>query len=54
MSAAVRAPGLVLGSIHARTRRIWLPIVAHAAFDVTAVLVIYWDLETRIARFLLG
>jgi hypothetical protein len=25
-------------------------MVAHAAFDVTAVAIIYWDLETAVAR----
>ena len=42
--------GLVVGTIFAATGRIWLPIVAHAAFDVAAVLIIYWNLETRLAH----
>jgi uncharacterized protein len=42
--------GLVLGTIFAVTGRIWLPIVIHAAFDVAAVLIIYWNLETRLAH----
>jgi uncharacterized protein len=42
--------GLVFGGIFAATRRIWLPIFAHAAFDVTAVAIIYWDLETAVAH----
>jgi membrane protease YdiL (CAAX protease family) len=42
--------GLVLGTIFAITRRLWVLIVAHAAFDVTAVLIIYWNLESRVAH----
>jgi uncharacterized protein len=44
--------GLVFGTIFAITGRIWMLMVAHAAFDVTAVAIIYWELETRIAHFL--
>lgn len=42
--------GLVFGSIFAVTGRIWVPMFAHAAFDVTAVLMIYWDLESYVAH----
>ena len=42
--------GLVFGSIFAVTGRIWVPMVAHAAFDVAAVLMIYWDLESYVAH----
>ena len=42
--------GLVFGSIFARTGSIWLPMVAHAAFDVTAVWIIYRDAESAIAH----
>jgi len=42
--------GLVFGSIFAVTRRLWFPIVAHAAFDVAAVALIYWDVETQVAH----
>jgi CAAX protease family protein len=44
--------GLVYGTIYARTRRIWLLIFAHAAFDVTAVLMIYWNLEPYFAHLI--
>jgi membrane protease YdiL (CAAX protease family) len=44
--------GLVFGTMFAITGRIWMPIVAHAAFDVTAVLIIYWDLEAYVAHLL--
>ena len=42
--------GLVFGTIFGATRRIWLVMIAHAAFDVTAVAIIYWDIEARIAH----
>ena len=44
--------GLVIGTIFAVTGRIWMLMVAHAAFDVTATAIIYWDRETRIAHVL--
>ncbi|HEX5716636.1 MAG TPA: type II CAAX endopeptidase family protein [Thermoanaerobaculia bacterium] len=42
--------GLVFGTIFAVTGRIWMLMIAHAAFDVTAVLIIYWDLEVYVAH----
>ena len=42
--------GLVFGTIFAVTGQIWMLMIAHAAFDVTAVAMIYWDLETAVAR----
>jgi membrane protease YdiL (CAAX protease family) len=42
--------GLAFGTIFARTGRIWTLMFAHAAFDVTAVAIIYWDLESVIAH----
>jgi membrane protease YdiL (CAAX protease family) len=42
--------GLVFGSIFVVTGQIWMLMIAHAAFDVTAVAMIYWDLETAVAR----
>ncbi len=44
--------GLVFGSIFAVTRSLWLPMVAHAAFDVTALAIIYWDVESRVAHLI--
>ena len=44
--------GLVLGTIFAFTRSLWPLIVAHAAFDVTAVFIIYWNLESSVARLI--
>jgi len=45
--------GLVFGAIYARIGTIWPVMVAHAAFDVSAVLIIYWNLEGPISRLLL-
>jgi len=42
--------GLVFGTIFTRTGRIWMLMLAHAAFDVTAVLLIYWNLESFAAH----
>jgi len=44
--------GLVFGGIFAWRRQIWLVMVAHAAFDLTAVALIYWDWEARVAHLL--
>ena len=41
--------GLVFGTIFAVTGRIWMLIIAHAAFDLTALAMIYWGLESDIA-----
>jgi len=43
--------GLVLGTIYAVTGRLWLLIAAHAAFDLTALAIIYWDVEAQVATF---
>lgn len=42
--------GLVFGTVFAVTRRLWLPMVLHAAYDLAAYAIIYWDLETRVAH----
>jgi membrane protease YdiL (CAAX protease family) len=42
--------GLIFGSIFACTGRLIFVMIAHAAFDVAAVLIIYFDIETRIAH----
>jgi len=43
--------GLVLGTMFAATGRIWLPMIAHAAFDLTAVVLIYQGLESNVAHW---
>lgn len=42
--------GLAFGTIFAVTRQIWIPMVAHAAYDFTAVAIIYLDIESTIAH----
>jgi len=42
--------GLAFGTIYVLTRQIWPLMIAHAAFDVTAVAIIYWNLEARFAH----
>ena len=42
--------GLLFGTIVAVTGRIWIPMVAHAAFDLTALAMIYWSLESAVAH----
>ena len=42
--------GIAFGSVFAITGRIWTLIVAHAAFDLTAVAIIYWDVESAMAH----
>ena len=45
--------GLIFGTIFARTRRLAMVMVAHAAFDLTAYAMIYWDLETAVAHLII-
>ena len=42
--------GLVFGTIRAVTGRIWMLMFAHAAFDLTAYAMIYWNFEPRVAH----
>ena len=42
--------GLVFGTVFAVTGRIFMLMVAHAAFDLTALALIYWDLESAVAH----
>ena len=44
--------GLVFGTIFALRRQIWILIIAHIAFDLMAVAIIYYDLETAVAHFI--
>jgi CAAX protease family protein len=41
--------GLTLGGIYALSGTIWTPMLVHAAYDVTALLIIYWNLESGLA-----
>jgi CAAX protease family protein len=42
--------GLVFGTIFAATRSLWMLMCAHAAFDLTALAIIYWDVEAKAAH----
>ena len=42
--------GLVFGTIFSLTGRIFMLMVAHVAFDLTALALIYWNVETKIAH----
>jgi hypothetical protein len=43
--------GLVWGTVFAVTGRLPLLMIAHAAFDLTALALIYWNLESRVAHW---
>jgi hypothetical protein len=40
----------VFGTIYAATNQLSLPMVMHAAFDVTALALIYWEWESNVAH----
>jgi membrane protease YdiL (CAAX protease family) len=42
--------GLAFGTVFAVTGQIWIPIVAHAAYDLLAIAIIYWDIESTMAH----
>jgi membrane protease YdiL (CAAX protease family) len=42
--------GLIYGTIFAVTGELWMLMCAHAAFDLAALAIIYWDLETEVAH----
>lgn len=44
--------GLVFGTIFAISGRLWMLMCAHAAFDLTAVALIYFNLETSVAHLI--
>jgi len=44
--------GLLFGTIFAITGQIWLPMFAHAAFDLTALAIIYLNLEPNVAHLI--
>ena len=44
--------GLVFGTIFALTGQIFPLMVAHVAFDLAALALIYWDVETHVAHFI--
>lgn len=44
--------GLVFGTIFLLMGRIWISMVAHAAFDLTALALIFWNFESPVAHFI--
>jgi membrane protease YdiL (CAAX protease family) len=42
--------GLLFGTIMAISGRSWMLMIAHAAFDLTALAIIYWDVESQVAH----
>jgi hypothetical protein len=46
--------GLAFGAAVATTGRIWMAMFAHAAYDLTALAIIYCDLESQLAHSLFG
>ena len=44
--------GIVFGSVFAVTGRIFMLMIAHTAFDLTALWMIYYGMETRIAHLI--
>jgi uncharacterized protein len=46
--------GIVFGTMYAATGTIWMPMIAHAAFDLTALAIIYCDIEAEIAGAFFG
>lgn len=44
--------GLALGTVSTLTGEIWIGMAAHAAFDLVALAMIYWDLEAAVAGLL--
>ena len=42
--------GVVYGTIYASTRSIFMLMCAHTAFDLTALAIIYWNVESRVAH----
>jgi uncharacterized protein len=44
--------GLTFGTVFAFTKRIWLLMIAHTAFDLTALGMIYWNVEPKIAHLI--
>ncbi|HEV2750630.1 MAG TPA: type II CAAX endopeptidase family protein [Gemmatimonadales bacterium] len=43
--------GLVFGTIFIVTGQIWIPMIAHAAYDLTALAMIYGNVESAVAHW---
>jgi membrane protease YdiL (CAAX protease family) len=44
--------GLVFGTIFAVTGRLWMLACAHAAFNLSALAIIYWNVESDVAHLI--
>jgi uncharacterized protein len=44
--------GFAFGTLYLRRGDIWAPMIVHAAYDLTAVGIVYFDLEHRVAHAL--
>ena len=44
--------GLIAAIIYATTRNLWFVIFTHAAFDLTALAMIYYDVEAQVAHLI--
>ncbi len=44
--------GFAFGVIYAAAKKIWIVMIAHAAFDLTALALIYWNCETDVAHWI--
>jgi len=45
--------GLAFGATFVLTRRTWMPMIAHATYDLTALALIYWGVESEVWRMIL-
>lgn len=43
--------GLVIGTLYAKKCNLFFLMITHAAYDLTALALIYWNLETTVAQF---
>lgn len=46
--------GLAFGTVFAVTGRLFMLMIAHAAFDLTALALIFWDVEANVAYLIFG
>lgn len=46
--------GLTFGTVYALAGRLFMLMIAHAAFDLTALAIIFWDLERSVAGVFFG
>ena len=44
--------GVVFGGAYAWRKQIWIPMIMHAGYDLTAIAIIYWNWEESIATLI--